>query len=182
MDEKKYTFENKEYRDTYRHTTSHILAQAVKRLFPDTKLAIGPAIDDGFYYDLDSEHRALLRSSSSRSRPRCATHTSRKSCPIERFELSREEAIALMQREERALQGRAHRGPARGRDHQLLQAGRVHGPVRRPAPGQHRPCQGQRDKAHELHRRLLARGCQPQDAPAHLRYKSFPKRRNWKPT
>ena len=36
-------------------TTSHILAQAVKRLFPDTKLAIGPAIDDGFYYDFDRE-------------------------------------------------------------------------------------------------------------------------------
>ena len=43
-----YTFENKEYRDMYRHTTSHILAQAVKRLYPETKLAIGPAIADGF--------------------------------------------------------------------------------------------------------------------------------------
>ena len=42
-----FTFENKEYRDTYRHTTSHILAQAMKRLYPEVKLAIGPAIDDG---------------------------------------------------------------------------------------------------------------------------------------
>ena len=41
---------------TLRHTASHILAQAVKRLYPDTKLAIGPAIDTGFYYDFDSEH------------------------------------------------------------------------------------------------------------------------------
>ena len=55
MDEKKYTFENKEYRDTYRHTTSHILAQAVKRLYPESKLAIGPSIDDGFYYVIDSD-------------------------------------------------------------------------------------------------------------------------------
>ena len=55
MDENKFTFENKEYKQAYRHTTSHILAQAVKRLYPDTKLAIGPAIEDGFYYDLDSE-------------------------------------------------------------------------------------------------------------------------------
>ena len=55
MDEKKYTFENKEYRDTYRHSTSHILAQAVKRLYPEAKLAIGPSIEDGFYYDIDSE-------------------------------------------------------------------------------------------------------------------------------
>ena len=49
-----YTFENKTYRDTYRHTTSHILAQAMKRLYPEVKLAIGPAIEDGFYYDFDS--------------------------------------------------------------------------------------------------------------------------------
>ena len=40
-----FTFENKEYRDTYRHTTSHILAQAMKRLYPEVKLAIGPEID-----------------------------------------------------------------------------------------------------------------------------------------
>ena len=39
-----------------RHSASHVLAQAVKRLFPDTKLAIGPAIDTGFYYDFDTEH------------------------------------------------------------------------------------------------------------------------------
>ena len=46
-EENKYTFENKEYRDTYRHTVSHILAQAVKRLYPEVKLAIGPSIDNG---------------------------------------------------------------------------------------------------------------------------------------
>ena len=94
MDEKKYTFENKEYRDTYRHTTSHILAQAVKRLFPDTKLAIGPAIDDGFYYDLDSETvftPELLEQIEAEMRKIC-----KEKLPIERFELSREEALALM--------------------------------------------------------------------------------------
>ena len=41
---------------TLRHSASHVMAQAVKRLFPDTKLAIGPAIDTGFYYDFDSSH------------------------------------------------------------------------------------------------------------------------------
>ena len=94
MDEKKYTFENKEYRDTYRHTTSHILAQAVKRLFPDTKLAIGPAIDDGFYYDLDSETvftPELLEQIEAEMRKIC-----KEKLPIERFELPRAEAIALM--------------------------------------------------------------------------------------
>ena len=50
MDEKNlYTFENPEYKNTYRHTTSHILAQAMKRLYPEVKLAIGPATDNGFY-------------------------------------------------------------------------------------------------------------------------------------
>ena len=94
MDEKKYTFENKEYRDTYRHTTSHILAQAVKRLYPDTKLAIGPSIDDGFYYDLDSETvftPEILEQIEAEMRKIC-----KEKLPIERFELPREEAIALM--------------------------------------------------------------------------------------
>ena len=50
-----HTFEDADGRLAYRHTASHVLAQAVKRLYPDSKLAIGPAIDDGFYYDIDSE-------------------------------------------------------------------------------------------------------------------------------
>ncbi|MBO5021329.1 MAG: TGS domain-containing protein, partial [Clostridia bacterium] len=50
------TFEDEYGRWAFRHTASHILAQAVKRLFPDTKLAIGPAVDDGFYYDFDVEN------------------------------------------------------------------------------------------------------------------------------
>ena len=49
------TFEDEDGRKVYRHTASHVLAQAVKRLFPNTKLAIGPAIDNGFYYDFDTE-------------------------------------------------------------------------------------------------------------------------------
>ena len=49
-----YTFENPEYRKTYWHTCAHIMAQAVKRLWPETQLAIGPAIDEGWYYDFDA--------------------------------------------------------------------------------------------------------------------------------
>ncbi len=49
-----FTFENPEYRQTYWHTCSHVMAQAVKRLWPEVKLAIGPSIDEGWYYDLDS--------------------------------------------------------------------------------------------------------------------------------
>lgn len=50
------TFEDEDGEDTFRHSSSHIMAQAVKNLFPGTKIAIGPAIKDGFYYDFDSEH------------------------------------------------------------------------------------------------------------------------------
>ncbi|HHP50451.1 MAG TPA: threonine--tRNA ligase [Moorella mulderi] len=51
------TFEDEGGREAYRHTAAHVLAQAVKRLFPGTKLGIGPAIKDGFYYDFDSPHK-----------------------------------------------------------------------------------------------------------------------------
>ena len=50
------TFADQEGQTVYRHTSAHLLAQAVRRLFPDVKLAIGPAIEDGFYYDFDVEH------------------------------------------------------------------------------------------------------------------------------
>ena len=49
------TFEDEGGKGAFRHTTSHIMAQAIKRLYPDTKLAIGPSIADGFYYDVDRE-------------------------------------------------------------------------------------------------------------------------------
>ncbi len=97
MDEKKnlYTFENKEYRDTYRHSTSHVLAQAVKRLYPESKLAIGPAIEDGFYYDIDSDVTftpEVLEKIEAEMRKICKEKLS-----IERFELPRDEAIKFMQ-------------------------------------------------------------------------------------
>ena len=57
------TFDTPEGKRAFRHTASHVMAQAIKRLYPDTKLAIGPSIDDGFYYDFDREkllHRKSL--------------------------------------------------------------------------------------------------------------------------
>ena len=90
-----FTFENPEYRKTYWHTCSHILAQAVKRLWPEVKLAIGPAIEEGFYYDMLSPF------------PFTAEHLTqiegemRKICKeklhLERFELPRAEALKLME-------------------------------------------------------------------------------------
>ena len=49
-----FTFENEQYRKTYWHTCSHVMAQAVKRLWPEVRLAIGPFIDEGWYYDMDA--------------------------------------------------------------------------------------------------------------------------------
>ena len=96
MDEKKnlYTFENREYRDTYRHSASHVLAQAVKRLYPESKLAIGPAIENGFYYDIDSDVTftpEVLEKIEAEMRKIC-----KEKLPIERFELPRAEAIKFM--------------------------------------------------------------------------------------
>ena len=54
-EENLYTFENESYRKTYWHTCSHVMAQAVKRLYPNVKLAIGPSIDTGYYYDFDCD-------------------------------------------------------------------------------------------------------------------------------
>ena len=53
----KINFEDEDLKLRYRHTTSHIMAQAIKHIWPDAKLAIGPAIDNGFYYDIDMEHK-----------------------------------------------------------------------------------------------------------------------------
>jgi threonyl-tRNA synthetase len=88
------TFDDEGGKHAYRHTTSHIMAQAVKRLYPDVKLAIGPSIDNGFYYDFDidkpfsieelekieSEMRRIIK----------------EDLPLERFALPRDEAIKFM--------------------------------------------------------------------------------------
>lgn len=95
MSDNQYTFENPVYRDTYRHTVSHILAQAVKRLYPEVKLAIGPAIETGFYYDFDApfsftqEHLDALEAEMKK--------ICKEKLPLERFELPRAEARKLME-------------------------------------------------------------------------------------
>lgn len=81
-------------RNAYRHSSSHIMAQAVKRLFPETKLAIGPAIEDGFYYDFD--HDGTFSKEDLDKIENEMRKITKERLPIERFELSREEARALM--------------------------------------------------------------------------------------
>ena len=90
-----YTFENETYRKTYWHTCSHILAQAMKRLHPEVKLAIGPAIENGFYYDFDTAEpfsESQLEELEAEMRKIC-----KEKLKLERFELPREEALKLME-------------------------------------------------------------------------------------
>ena len=93
-----YTFENPEYRKTYWHTCSHVLAQAMKRLHPEVKLAIGPAIENGFYYDFDTPEpfsETQLAELEAEMRKIC-----KEKLKLERFELPRAEALALMEERE----------------------------------------------------------------------------------
>ncbi len=93
--ENEFTFENPEYRKTYWHTCSHIMAQAVKRLWPEVQLAIGPAIDEGWYYDFDApftftpEHLAKIEAEMKK--------ICKERLPIVRSEKPRAEALAYMQ-------------------------------------------------------------------------------------
>ena len=88
------TFEDADGKHVFRHTASHILAQAVKRLYPNTKLTIGPAIDNGFYYDFDSDVSftpEVLKALEAEMKK-----IVKENLKIERFELPRAEAIAFM--------------------------------------------------------------------------------------
>ncbi len=92
------TFEDPEGRHVFWHTASHILAQAVKRMYPDAKLTIGPAIENGFYYDFDSEtpfSAEVLKALEGEMKK-----IVKENIKIERFTLPREEAIAFMQERE----------------------------------------------------------------------------------
>ena len=93
-----FSFENPQYRKTYWHTCSHVMAQAVKRLWPEVKLAIGPSIDNGFYYDFDAPFNFTqenLDAIEAEMRKIC-----KEKLKLERFELPRDEAIKFMEEKE----------------------------------------------------------------------------------
>ena len=97
-EENKYTFENEEYRQTYWHTCSHVMAQAIKRLWPEVKLAIGPSIKEGWYYDVlapfnfTADHMEKIEAEMKK--------ICKEGIKLERFELPREEAIKFMEEKE----------------------------------------------------------------------------------
>ena len=88
-------FNDEVQRKMYRHTTAHVLAQAVKRLWPDTKLTIGPAIDDGFYYDF--QHEGAFSAEDLKNIEAEMKKIVKENLKLERFELPREEAVKFMQ-------------------------------------------------------------------------------------
>ena len=92
------TFNDEGGKAAFRHTTSHIMAQAIKRLYPDTKLAIGPSIADGFYYDVDRE--TPLTSEDLEKIEAEMKKIVKEDLKLERFELPRAEAIAFMKEKE----------------------------------------------------------------------------------
>jgi threonyl-tRNA synthetase len=89
------TFNDKGGMDAFRHTTSHIMAQAIKRLYPNAKLAIGPSIDDGFYYDIDND--IPLTTEDLDKIEAEMKKIVKENLPLEQFTMSRPEAIKFMQ-------------------------------------------------------------------------------------
>lgn len=89
------TFDSEEGKDAFRHTASHMLAQAVKRLYPDTKLAIGPSIENGFYYDFDKDGN-FSQDELDKIEKEIAK-IAKEDLKIEKFELPRAEALKLME-------------------------------------------------------------------------------------
>ncbi|WIV11728.1 threonine--tRNA ligase [Proteiniborus sp. MB09-C3] len=89
-------FEDEGGREVFRHTSAHILAQAVKRHFPDAKLAIGPAIKDGFYYDIDVEHRFTPEDLEILEKE--MAKIAKEDLEIKKFVLSRDEALEFVKK------------------------------------------------------------------------------------
>ena len=131
------TFQDAEGQQAYWHTASHVMAQAVKRLYPEAKLAIGPSIDQGFYYDIDLE-----RPLTPEDLPKIEAEIKKiikENLPLERFELPADEAKALMQKQSQdykveLIEEHAGKGEAIS----FYKQGGVYGSVRRPSSNVHR--------------------------------------------
>ena len=157
-----------------RHSTAHVMADAVQRLFPGTKVTIGPAIDDGFYYDFDKPQRPLHRGGPrAASRKRCARSSRRSARSAARWSAATRRD-ALFEKMGETFKLEHHRRHPRGRGDLALPPrrpatdGDVGRRLRGPARPAHRP--PRRGEADERRRRVLARRRAQPDAPAHLRH------------
>ena len=89
------TYQDKEGKEIFFHSSSHIMAQAVQEIFPGTKIAIGPAIEEGFYYDFDSEH--IFSPEDFKTIEKKMKEIIRKNLPFQKKNFKREEAIRLFE-------------------------------------------------------------------------------------
>ena len=87
-----FKFEDIEGKDVFRHTSAHMLAQAIKRLYPEAKFAIGPSIENGFYYDIDLEHRLTMEDLEKIEKE--IKKIAKEDLAVERYELPKEKALA----------------------------------------------------------------------------------------
>ena len=166
-EENLYTFEKEEYRKTYWHTCSHVMAQAVKRLWPETKLAIGPAIDNGFYYDLDSEKAFTpedLEKIEAEMRKIC-----KEKLKLERFELPRAEALKLMEEQGEPYKVELINDLPEDAHISFYKQGEFTDLCAGPHLDSTGRVKGNAIKLTAVLRRVLAGRLQPGDAPAHLR-------------
>lgn len=98
MGKEKVDFSDENVKETYRHTSSHIMAQAIKRLWPEAKLAIGPAIKDGFYYDVDLDHK--ITDDDLKKIQKEMKKIINANYPLEKSILSRDKALELMRQKD----------------------------------------------------------------------------------
>lgn len=98
MGKGKVDFSDENVREAYRHTSSHIMAQAIKRLWPEAKLAIGPAIKDGFYYDVDLDHK--ITDEDLKKIQKEMKKIIKANYPLEKSILPRDKALELMRQKD----------------------------------------------------------------------------------
>ena len=147
-----------------RHSASHVMADAVRRLRPNAKVAIGPSIENGFYYDFDTEPFAPEDAARIEAE---MTKIIAENLPFVRHVVPRAEALRAVRVARREIQGRDHRLDPGRRGGLVLPARRLHRPVPRPARRAHRRHQGVQGDV--VRGRLLARRRAQRAAPARLR-------------
>ena len=153
--------------EVIRHSTAHLLAQAVKQLFPEAQVTIGPVIEDGFYYDFAFK-RPFTPEDLAAIEARMH-EIANADLKVSRTVMARDEAVRVLSQARRELQGGDHRFDSRQRRNQPVRTGRFRRPVPRPSRAEHRQAQG--IQADEGRGRVLAWRFAQRDAAADLRYR-----------
>ena len=153
--------------DVLRHSTAHLLAYAVKELFPDAQVTIGPVIEDGFYYDFAFK-RPFTPEDLAAIEKKMA-ELAKKDEPVTRKVMSRDDAVAYFKALGEHYKAEIIASIPAEQDISLYSEGQVHRPLPRAARAVDRQAQGL--QADEGRRRVLARRFEERDAPAHLRHR-----------